>query len=78
MAVREDWTRITHSIHNFFHAFRSPARGAMETSCNNMVNFPRIQPTIPWIRSTMDARALAEIESRRNQIYLSSMKSQIR
>ena len=78
MAVREDWTRITQSIHNLFQAFRFPTRGAMERSCNIMVNSPMVQPTALWIRSTVDARALAEIERKRNQVYLYSVKNQIR
>ncbi|TMI51752.1 hypothetical protein E6H20_02815 [Candidatus Bathyarchaeota archaeon] len=78
MAVREDWTRITQSIHNFFHAFRSPTRGAMERSCNNMVKSPMVKPTILSVRSTVDARSRAEIERRRNQVYLYSVKNQIR
>ncbi len=78
MAVREDWTRITHSIHNLFQAFRSPTRGAMESSCSIMVNSPRVQPTALWIRSAVDAKVLAEIERKRNQVYLYSMKNQIR
>jgi len=78
MAVREDWTRITHTIHSLFQAFRSPMRGAMERSCNIMVNSPRVQPSIPWFRSTVDVRVLAEIERKRNQVYLYSAKNQIR
>jgi len=78
MAVREDWTRITHTIHGLFQAFRSPTRGAMERSCNILVNSPRVQPTTIWIRSTVDARVLAEIERKRNQVYLYSVKNQIR
>ena len=78
MAVREDWTRITHTIHSLFQAFRSPTRGAMERSCNIMVNSPRVQPTALWIRSTVDAGVIAEIERKRNQVYLYSVKNQIR
>jgi len=78
MAVREDWTRITHTIHGLFQAFRSPTRGAMERSCNILVNSPRVQPTTIWVRSTVDARVLAEIERKRNQVYLYSVKNQIR
>ncbi len=78
MEVRDDWTRIAQSIHNFFQAFRSPTRGAMERSCNIMVNSPRVQHTALWIRSTVDARVLVEIERRRNQVYLYSVKNQIR
>ena len=78
MAVREDWTRITHSIHSLFHALRSPTRGAMERSCNIMVNSPRVQPTAFRITSTVDARVLAENERRRNQVYLCSVKNQMR
>ena len=78
MAVREDWTRITHSIHSLFQAFRSPTRGAMERSCNIMVNSPRVQPAALWITSTVDARVLAENERRRNQVYLYSVKNQMR
>ena len=50
----------------------------MERSRNIMVNSPRVQPTIPWIRSTVDARVLAEIERRWNQVYLYSVKNQVR
>ncbi len=78
MAVREDWTRIAHSIHNFFQAFRSPTRGALERNCNNVVKSPKFNPTILFVRSTVDAKALAEIERRRNRVYLSSVKNQIR
>jgi hypothetical protein len=78
MAVREDWTRITHGIHGFFQAFRSPTRGAMDRSCESMVTHPRVQPTILFVRRTVDARVLEEIERRRNQVYLSSVKNQIR
>ncbi|TMI45868.1 hypothetical protein E6H19_03300 [Candidatus Bathyarchaeota archaeon] len=78
MAVREDWTRITHSIRSLIQAFRSPTRGAMEVRCNNIVKSSRILPTIPWIRSTADARVLAEIERRWNQVYLYSVKNQVR
>ena len=78
MEVRDDWTRIAQSIHNFFQAFRSPGRGPMEVRCNNIVKSSGALPTIPWIRSTVDARVLAEIERRRNQVYLYSVKNQIR
>jgi len=50
----------------------------MERSCNIMVNSPRVQPSIPWIRSTVDVRVLAEIERKRNQVYMYSVKNQIR
>jgi len=50
----------------------------MEVRCNNIAKSSRALPTIPWIRSTVDARVLAEIERRRNQVYLYSVKNQIR
>jgi len=50
----------------------------MERSCNIMVNSPRVQPTALWTRSTVDAGVIAEIERKRNQVYLYSMKNQIR
>ena len=50
----------------------------MEVRCNNIVKSSRILPTIPWIRSTADARVLAEIERRWNQVYLYSVKNQVR
>ena len=49
----------------------------MEVRCNNIVKSSRALPTIPWIRSTVDARVL-EIERRRNQVYMYSVKNQIR
>ncbi|HEX9239342.1 MAG TPA: hypothetical protein VF910_01630 [Candidatus Bathyarchaeia archaeon] len=78
MEVRDDWTRIAQSIHNFFQALRSSGRGPMEVRCNNIGKSSRVLPTIPWIRSTVDARVLGEIERRRNQVYLYSVKNQIR
>jgi len=50
----------------------------MERNCNIMVNSPMVQPTALWIRSTVDARVLTEIERKRNQVYLYSVKNQIR
>jgi len=50
----------------------------MERSCNIMVNLPMVQPTALWIRSAVDAKVSAEIERKRNQVYLYSVKNQIR
>jgi len=43
-----------------------------------MVNSPRVQPTVLWVRSPLGVRVLAEIERKRNQAYLYSLKNQIR
>jgi len=43
-----------------------------------MVKSPMVKPTILFVRSTVDARSRAEIERRRNQVYLYSVKNQIR
>ncbi|HWY28942.1 MAG TPA: hypothetical protein VNW25_06765 [Candidatus Sulfotelmatobacter sp.] len=78
MAFREDWTRITHSIHGFLQAFRSPTRLAIEKSHIRMENLPRPRPASSPVRRTTNGRLLAEIERKRNPAYMSSLKNQMR
>ena len=70
--------RIAQSIHNFFQAFTPHTSGAVERGGDSMVNSPRVQPTVLWVRSPLGVRVLAEIERKRNQAYLYSLTNQIR
>jgi len=78
MAFREDWTRVTQSIHDLISAFRSSLGRVSGRTRNIMVSFPRVQRTTIRVTSTMNPRFLAEIENRRNKAYLSSLRNQIR
>jgi hypothetical protein len=70
--------RIAQSIHNFLQAFTPLTRGAVERGRDSVINSPRVQPTVLWVRSPLGVRVLAEIERKRNQAYLYSLKNQIR
>ncbi|HEV2120375.1 MAG TPA: hypothetical protein VGS11_09780 [Candidatus Bathyarchaeia archaeon] len=77
MAVREDWTRITRSVHSFISAL-IPSTGASKSSRTSIPIPPRVPQTKLFVRSTMSPRFLAEIERKRNQAYLSNLRNQIR
>ena len=50
----------------------------MERNRNSIVKRPKVKPTTLFVRRTVDTRALAEIDRKRNQVYLSHMRNQIR
>jgi hypothetical protein len=78
MAVRKDWTRITQSIHNFISTLIPFSGRTSETSCTIIPGPQRAQRTMTLVRNTMTPRLLAEIERKRNQAYMSSLRNQIR
>ena len=78
MAVREDWTRITHSLHSFISTFRSHDRHSSRTECANIMKPPKVQSPAIMVRTTVNPRLVAEIERRRSPAYMSSLRNQIR